>query len=384
VAGPSDNARVPRARSIFLRYALAVVTVGIAAGLTRLLVHLGDPGISPLFFAAVLVSAWYGGIGPGLLATLLSGLLTAWLLVHPHGFSVLAVQEHVLRLLVFTVVSVLTGALHAATRRAAAESARARAIAESANRAKTQFLAMVSHELRTPLAPVAIAAELLETDPSLPENLKADVQTIRRHVAMEMRIIDDLVDLTLISSGRMSLKMTAVDVHEPLTAAIRVCQPDADAKRLKLTTHFDAARTFITGDPVRLQQVFWNLLRNAIKFTPEAGAISITTTDTGSQLCIEVADTGIGIDPQKLPVIFEAFEQGGEDVQVRFGGMGLGLAICQALVRAHGGAISVQSAGKEKGATFTLTFPFSGSAEGTRSLAPEDTHPFTPPLKARP
>jgi signal transduction histidine kinase len=367
-------------RHILPRYALAVATVGAAATLTRLLIHWGDPGLSPLFFAAVFVSAWYGGIGPGLLATALAGVATAWLLLHPHNLSLVATQEHVLRLLVFTFVSIVTGALHTATRRASEANARARAAAESASRAKTQFLAMVSHELRTPLSPVAIAAELLETDPALPEKLKPDVRTIRRHVELEMRIIDDLVDLTLISSGKMSLKTEPLDVHEPLRAALRVCEPDARDKRLTLTTKLDATRSTLTGDGVRLQQVFWNLLRNAIKFTPEGGQITVTTADAAAgRVQIDVADTGIGIDPQKLPVIFDAFEQGGEDIQVRFGGLGLGLAICQALVQAHGGTINVHSAGKNQGATFTVTLPLlsntpvSGSPEGIRSRADADS-----------
>ena len=294
-----------RSGNVLLRYGMAVLAVGAATVLTHLLIRFGDAGLTPLFFAAVLLCAWYGGIGPGLLATFLSGAATSYLLMRGHRFSLAAVEDHVPRLLVFLVVSILAGALHAATRRA-------RLAAESASRAKTQFLAMVSHELRTPLSPVVMAADMLESDPNLPAALRPDVQTIRRYVQTEIRLIDDLVDLTRINAGKMSLQYEPVDVHEPLRSAVAVCQVDAQEKQQQLSVHLEAGHPVVMGDAMRLQQVFWNLLRNAIKFTPQGGRIDVSTANVPTNFVqITVADTGVGVDSQKLSLIFEAFEQGG-------------------------------------------------------------------------
>jgi signal transduction histidine kinase len=276
---------------------------------------------------------------------------TSYLLLRGNHFSMAAMADHVPRLLVFLVVSILAGALHEATRRA-------RLAAESASQAKTQFLAMVSHELRTPLSPVVTAAEMLESDPNLPASLRSDLQIIRRNVQTEIRLIDDLVDLTRINVGKMSLRFEPVDVHEPLKSAMRVCEADAWEKQQQISVRLEAESSVVMGDAVRLQQVFWNLLRNAIKFTPDRGRISVSTSNLpGHFVQITVADTGIGIDSQKLSLIFEAFEQGGPEIQERFGGLGLGLAICRALVAAHHGSIQVQSAGPGKGTAFTVQLP---------------------------
>jgi hypothetical protein len=347
-----------RGGQVLLRYGMAVVAVGVATVLTHLLFRFGDAGLTPLFFAAVLLCAWYGGIGPGLLATFLSGAATAYLLMRGHRFSMAAAEDHVPRLLVFSVVSVLAGALHAATRRA-------RLAAESASRAKTQFLAMVSHELRTPLSPVVMAADMLQSDPNLPPALRRDVQTIRQYVQTEIRLIDDLVDLTRINAGKMSLQYEPVDVHEPLSSAVRVCQIDADEKQQQLAVHLRAVAPIVMGDAMRLQQVFWNLLRNAIKFTPQGGRIDVSTANVPTDFVqIIVADTGIGIDCEKISLIFDAFEQGSTEIQERFGGMGLGLAICRALVLAHRGSITVQSPGVGAGAAFTVRLPISSQRSG--------------------
>ena len=342
------------------RYGLAAFAVGVAALATHLLAGIGDAGLTPLFFAAVLLSAWYGGLGPGLLCTLLSGAATAFLLVQPHTISRQGVQDHVLRLIVFTTVALLTSSLHGAMKRAAEASRRAREAAESANAAKSRFLAMVSHELRTPLSPVLMVAEMLEQDPSLPPAIRKDIQTIRRNVDLEIRLIEDLVDLTRISVDKLQLRQERLDPHEPLKAAIEVCRGDLRDKGLELTVGLAAEACTVEGDPVRLQQVFWNLLRNAIKFTPAGGTIRITTRLVANQrMSIEISDTGIGIDPSHLSRIFEAFEQGGTDIQTRFGGLGLGLAICQGIMEAHHGSINAASGGKGMGATFTLTLPVS-------------------------
>jgi signal transduction histidine kinase len=348
---------------IMLRYGLAVVSVAAATVLTHWLTGIGDAGISPLFFAAVLLAGWYGGRGPGLLATLLSGAATAYLLLLTQATSYTAVRDLVLRLLVFTVVSLLASSLHVALKRAADASRRAKEAAEEASAAKSKFLAMVSHELRTPLSPVLMVADMLEQDPSLSPGVRNDIRSIRRNVDLEIRLIEDLVDLTRISAGKLRLREEVIDVHEPLRAAIEVCEADLRDKGLHLATDFAATQSHVRGDAVRLQQIFWNLVRNAVKFTPTGGRISVGTRNApNGSLLLDVSDTGIGIEPQQLGKIFQAFEQGEPDIQVRFGGLGLGLAICQALVEAHQGSIRASSNGRGRGATFSVTLPVCSEA----------------------
>ena len=232
----------------------------------------------------------------------------------------------------------------------------ARGEAERANLAKDRFLAMLSHELRTPLTPVLTSLLALEFE-GLPEAVQPSLQMIRRNVELEARLIDDLLDLTRISKGKVQLSLEIVDAHVLLRNALEICQSDIDHKHLGLDLQLKAARVHLKADPARLQQVFWNLIKNAVKFTPEGGRLTIqTSNDDDHQLCVEVSDTGCGIDAQSLPRIFKAFEQG---ERARFGGLGLGLAISKALVETHHGTITASSAGCDQGATFTAHFPLS-------------------------
>ncbi len=356
--------------SIPTGYAVAVLSTALATIFTRILTSVGDSGISPLFFAAVFFSAWYGGLGPGLLATGLSGAMT-WYLFIPQHDSIAVLRDAVLRVLVFTSVAVLTSSLNAATKRAAEAARRARESAEEANRAKTQFVAMVSHELRVPLTPIAMVAQALEADNTLPESVRQDIQMISRNVMLEIRLIDDLVDLTRIGAGKLKLEMKALDLNEPLLEAIRLCEADARDKQLDFRTDLSAENANVIGDALRLQQIFWNLLRNAIKFTPDGGKISLRTINNGGgDLVVEVIDTGIGIEPNRLSAIFQAFEQGDPDITARFGGLGLGLAITQALAEAHGGNVTAASDGYDKGATFRFRMPTTANSAAMPSLKP--------------
>jgi signal transduction histidine kinase len=232
----------------------------------------------------------------------------------------------------------------------------ARAEAEQANRAKDQFLAVLSHELRTPLTPVLLATTLLEKSPDLPQDLAEHVQMIRRNVELEARLIDDLLDLTRITRGKLQLNPANVDVHELLRRAMGIACPDRSAD---LVVQLEATRHHVQGDPARLQQVFWNLLSNAVKFTPSGKSITVRTSNAEDQSVIEaeISDSGAGIEPQFLPRLFNAFEQGDTARARRFGGLGLGLAIAKALVEAHGGTIAARSAGLDAGATFTVRLP---------------------------
>ncbi|HJW37930.1 MAG TPA: HAMP domain-containing protein [Candidatus Udaeobacter sp.] len=223
------------------------------------------------------------------------------------------------------------------------------------NLAKDQFLAMLSHELRTPLTPVLASALALESEPDLPKDIHESLQMIRRNVELEARLIDDLLDLTRIDRGKVQLNFEVVDAHTLLQNALDICQAEIDRKNLARALNLGARKVHMRADPARLQQIFWNLINNAVKFTPRNGQIIITTSnDSKGQLHVEIADTGLGIESEALPKIFDAFEQGG---RTQLGGLGLGLAISKTLVQAHKGTITAQSAGRNKGATFMLVFP---------------------------
>jgi two-component system, chemotaxis family, CheB/CheR fusion protein len=241
----------------------------------------------------------------------------------------------------------------------------ARAQAEAANRAKDQLLAVVSHELRTPLTPVLAAVGLLERAPERPDEVKEYVGMIRRNVELESRLIDDLLDLTRISSGKLQLHVEPTDVHKLIGNAAAIYQRDAAAKRLALMLDLAAPWHELRADPARLQQVFWNLIGNAVKFTPAGGSVAVRTSaaaDNDGRIRIEVTDTGIGIEPDVMARLFTAFEQGETVLTRRFGGLGLGLTICRAIVELHGGTIHAHSIGRGSGATMTVELPLAGAA----------------------
>ncbi len=231
----------------------------------------------------------------------------------------------------------------------------ARVEAERASEAKDRFLAMLSHELRTPLTPVLASVFMLEREDNVPKVMHESLQLIRRNVELEARLIDDLLDLTRISKGKVQLSFEIVDAHTLLRNALEICQFEIEQKKLELRSEFAATKVYLQADPARLQQIFWNLIKNAVKFTPHGGKLRIRTTNNGDgQFRLEVEDSGCGIDPGVLPRIFHAFEQAG---RTQLGGLGLGLAISKALVEAHHGSISAESQGRDSGATFIALFP---------------------------
>lgn len=230
----------------------------------------------------------------------------------------------------------------------------AKIAAEKANQAKDDFLALLSHELRTPLTPALAAASYLAEHEELPPELREEVTAIRRNVQFEARLIDDLLDLTRISRGKLQLNPEAVDAHRLVQNALTIVHEDVMRKGLEVVTSLGASEHHVWADPIRIQQVFWNLLNNAVKFTPHGGRIAIRTTNGEGRFVFEITDTGVGIEPEHQALIFNAFEQGGVSVIRQFGGLGLGLTIAQTLVKLHGGAISVQSEGRDRGASFRV------------------------------
>jgi signal transduction histidine kinase len=244
----------------------------------------------------------------------------------------------------------------------AAQLRQAKDLAESANRAKDQFLAVLSHELRTPLTPVLMIAGAAQDDPQIPQQAKSDFAVILQNIELEARLIDDLLDLTKVGRGKLQLQFEVVDAHRILDAAVKVCSPEQiAAKRLTVQVLHEAADFHVRADPARLQQIIWNLVKNAVKFTPEGGTVRVKTFNmpgfhaSRPAIAIEVSDSGVGIEPEFLPRVFDAFEQGETARRRQFGGLGLGLAISKGLVEAHGGTIAARSDGPGRGATFTVT-----------------------------
>jgi signal transduction histidine kinase len=225
----------------------------------------------------------------------------------------------------------------------------------AANAAKDQFLAQLSHELRSPLTPVIAMVGELEAEMPDSKPVKEALEVVRRNVELEARLIDDLLDITRISKGKLQLSFETISIHQIVQRAYEICRNEIEAKNLEVNFRLHAVDTYVDADPARLQQVFWNLIKNSVKFTPEKGRISIETLNPASdKIEVRIIDTGIGIEPETIGKIFDAFEQGQSDITRRFGGLGLGLTISKTLIDAHGGHIRVQSSGKNQGAVFTV------------------------------
>src|SRR5438552_3528716 len=239
-------------------------------------------------------------------------------------------------------------------RRIEKELERAKENAEAASAAKDRFLATLSHELRTPLNPVLLWADDVLNHANLSPEIAEGLRMVCRNVELEARLIDDLLDLTRIARGKLQLQLQPTDVHELIKHAIEIVRADVDCRHIQLSVTLEAASHQVNVDPPRAQQVFWNILRNACKFTADAGTISVRSYNSSpNSITVDITDTGIGIEPVFLEKIFDAFEQ----LEMRREGLGLGLAISKAIVEMHGGIIRAQSEGSGKGATFSVTLP---------------------------
>jgi PAS domain S-box-containing protein len=239
----------------------------------------------------------------------------------------------------------------------------AREQAEQANRLKDEFLAVVSHELRSPLNAITGWASLMRTGRLDKEQSARAVETILRNAQSQNQLIGDLLDVSRIISGRLRLNIRPFQFGSVLEAALQVVRPAADAKSIRLESSIDPGAGPVTGDPDRLQQVFWNLLSNAVKFTPKGGRVQVSSRQANSHVEVVVTDDGKGIDRNLLPLIFDRFRQGDSSTAREHGGLGLGLAIVRHLVELHGGVVTARSEGEGKGAEFVVEIPIAHAAE---------------------
>jgi len=251
----------------------------------------------------------------------------------------------------------------------------ARAEAESANRTKDEFLATLSHELRTPLTAILGWSHLLRTSELQAPQFAQALETIERNARSQSQLIDDLLDVSRIVTGKLEVEFSTVDLSSVVAAALESVHPALTAKEIDLETFVEPGLR-VSGDAHRMQQIFWNLFTNAIKFTPRGGHVRIATEKHDSEVSIKIADTGIGISPEFLPYIFDRFRQADGSTTRAQGGLGLGLAIVRHLVDVHHGRVEVESAGTKQGSTFTVSLPLAVSAS-----ANHDNGVGTGPLK---
>ncbi|HKG14399.1 MAG TPA: ATP-binding protein [Pyrinomonadaceae bacterium] len=251
----------------------------------------------------------------------------------------------------------------------------ARAEAEAANRLKDEFLSTLSHELRTPLTSIIGWTSLMRSGQVKGEARAQALETVERNARTQSRLIDDLLDLSRIISGKLLVETSEVDLASVVSDSIEVVRPAADAKRIRLAYECEPGAKIISGDPARLQQVAWNLLSNAVKFTPEGGSVNVKLRGDGAGVRLSVEDTGRGIRSEFLPHVFDRFRQADSATTRQHGGLGLGLAIVRHLAELHGATVHAESDGEELGSTFSVTFPLAKTAApcacaGVREVTP--------------
>jgi signal transduction histidine kinase len=335
---------------------------GVALALTaRLVLEPMLRAVAPflMFSLAVMVSAWYGGFGPGILATVVSEFIGDYFFIYPtHTFEIaeqnLAQKPELGLFLIIGATSSLLGRERKLSeerrRQLLSRESEAREAAEKANRYKDEFLAAISHELRTPLTAIlGWSSILLKGRLDHAKSVQA-VETIERNAKIQLRLVEDLLDVSRFISGNVHIESELVRLTPVIAAAADMVRPLANAKKAQLALKLDPAADRVVGDPVKLQQVVWHLLSNAVKFTPAEGYVEVTLGRVGPNARIAVRDTGRGINPEFLPHVFERFRQADSKV----GGVGLGLAIARSLVEHHGGSIEAQSPGDGQGATFAV------------------------------
>ena len=361
----------------FGRYSLAV---GIVAGASLLRV-LVDPLIHEqipyfIYVASVVVATWFCGTRAGVFAAVLSAFVGNYLFVAPRYELIPHAEDWVAMGLFFAVAMGLVwlvGRWKRAERvlqsqaqdlRAQAGELRAQADAlgalhaeaERVNRVKDEFLATLSHELRTPLSAIVGWARMLDAGNLDAAQRRQATQTILRNADAQLRMIEDLLDVSRIISGKLHLRLATVDFAQVVESAIELVRPAAHAKGITIRRTM-AGKPMLQGDADRLAQIAWNLLSNAVKFTPKGGRVDVRVERKESLIQLVVSDTGVGIDPAFVPHLFDRFTQADSSMTRRFGGLGLGLAVVRHMVELHGGSVTAESAGRDQGATFRVSLP---------------------------
>jgi signal transduction histidine kinase len=352
------------------RYALAVAIAGVAT-LVRLAVDplIGDQIPYFIYVGAVVVATWFCGVEGGFLSAFVAGFVGDYLFVPPR-YEVLPHGQDWIALSLFWAVCaclvVLVGRWRRADIALREMTQRLRALhaeAERANQLKDEFLATLSHELRTPLNAIVGWSHIVRSGKLDPEKLPPALEAIDRNARTLTQLVNDVLDVSRIITGRLRLDVQVLDPAQCVHAAVEALQPAAEAKHLIVQTTI-APHGKVVADPLRLQQIVWNLVSNAVKFTPRGGRIDVTVGARASALVIEVSDNGPGIKPDFLPHLFQRFSQQDGSTTRRHGGLGLGLAIVRHLAELHGGSVDARSEGEGQGATFTVVIPTRAVAAG--------------------
>jgi len=372
-------------------YGMAVLVVVVVVGLKIALASLLDHPPFLLFLAAVMVASWFGGLGPGLLATVLAAGTAQWLFL-PEEMS--PTGQYVALGLFCTEGAVIGGLgafLQAARRRAEKAELRLRhdlaerlqieeALRSSqgelreADRRKDQFLGMLSHELRNPLAALANAIAVVRRGTRTDEALAL----AERQVQRLGRMVEDLLDVSRTTSGKVVLRREPIELGAVVESAVQVARPLLVARRHRLTVTLPPEPVTLLGDRVRLEQVLGNLLDNAAKYTDEEGEILVHAERAGDEVVLHVRDTGIGLGPEELPRLFDVFVQGERSLDRAGGGLGIGLSVVRSLIELHGGRVEVRSAGHGCGSEFVVHLPVLGPA----AAAERSAEPPVPPSGA--
>ena len=356
-------------------YLIAVGLTGLAfAASLAMQAMIGGRMLIMPFFPAMIAVALYAGVGPAIVCVVIAVLtvLTEWRGGWGASSALRLGDAWTLSMFVLsaTLIVIIAARLRQAEQRRTvllALERQAREEAERAGRMKDEFLATLSHELRNPLSAIVGWAQVLRTQP-LPPQVVRGLEVIERNARAQTRIIEDLLDMSRIVAGMTRLEVRPAELQKIVDAAILPMQPAAHAKRITIEKVFGDSPAMASCDPDRLQQVIWNLLTNAVKFTPEGGWIEVRVEQHYPHAEIAVRDSGIGIDPAFLPYVFDRFRQADASVTREHSGLGLGLSICKHLIELHGGSIRATSDGAGKGATFTLRLPLSAEVN---SVQPE-------------
>jgi signal transduction histidine kinase/CheY-like chemotaxis protein len=356
-SAPNSGFRLQAPSRRLGRYLLALSIV-VAATLLRLaadpLIHNQIPYF--IYVASVVVATWFCGVDGGILSTVTAAFAGNYFFV-PVRYEFIPHGEDWIAMGMFSAVAF--GLVWLVGRWRAAEAANREQAEElkRTDRLKDEFLATLSHELRTPLNAVVGWADMLRRGSLHEEAARRAVESIYRNAQAQSELINDVLDVSRIISGKVRIEPRPVDVPALVRSATESVRPAAQAKDVTILTEFSEVPVPVSGDPTRLQQVFWNLLSNAVKFTPTGGQVRVSLRSVGADMRVQVADTGAGISAEFLPHVFERFRQRDSSSTRKHGGLGLGLAIVRHLVELHGGSAKAESAGEGRGATFTVTLP---------------------------